>query len=249
MGKPHGEELREVARTLGLDYEDGGVKESHGLQPGAPLLERWVRCENRLSGTIDGAPAAMFDLTTIEGTGDGERKLTWTVILFAQSRLPFFVCVPRRWTTGGEQAKLTPINFDPREQDETTRQAISDFQKTYVLGVPETVSASGEDAIRRLFSAPGLDAMAQYPNWHVQSAGGFLVFALSWTAAAADRPALWSEALELRRGLLAPLSADATPIPAAPGMDVDRQRRPPRRAPRRALGRRFARRFRQFHCV
>jgi hypothetical protein len=74
--------------------------------------------------------------------------------------------------------------------------------------------------------------MAQYPNWHVQSAGGFLVVALSWTAPAGDRPALWHEALELRRALLAPLSPAVTPVPAAPGMDVGRQR--DRRGGRRA---------------
>jgi hypothetical protein len=222
--RAHAEALREVARTLGLAYEEGQVTDSRGQHPGAPLFERWVLCENRLSGTIDGAPAAMFDLMTIQGAGEGETRRSWTVILFAQSRLPFFVCVPRRWTTGGDRANLTPINFDPRGENERTRQAVAAFEKLYVLGLNDTVSASGEDAIRRHFCAPRLEAMAQYPNWHVQSAGGLLVFALSWTAAAADRPALWQEALELRRALLAPLSSAVTPIPAAPGMDVDRQR-------------------------
>jgi hypothetical protein len=230
--RAHATELREIARTLGLAYEEGEVKDSRGQHPGAPLFERWVLCENRMSGTIDGTPAAMFDLVTIEGTGEGERRRSWTVILFAPSRLPFFVCVPRRWTTGAERATLTPINFDPRAADQWTRQAVAAFEKVYVLGLSDTVSASGEDAIRRHFCAPRLEAMAQYPNWHIQSASGFLVFALSWTAPAADRPALWHEALELRRALLAPLSSDVTPIPAAPGMDVGRQRN--RRDGRRA---------------
>jgi hypothetical protein len=222
--RAHAEALREVARTLGLAYEEGEVKDSRGQHPGAPLFERWRLCENRLSGTVDGAPAAMFDLLTIEGRGEGERRRSWTVILFAQSRLPFFLCVPRRWTTGAERATLTPINFDPRAEDERTRQAVADFEKAYVLGLSDTVSASGEDAIRRHFGAPRLEAMSHYPNWHVQSASGLLVLALSWTAPAADRPALWHEALELHRALVAPLSPDVTPIPAAPGMDVGRQR-------------------------
>jgi hypothetical protein len=220
----HAEKLREVARALGLAYEEGKVKDSRGLHPGAPLFERWVLCENRLSGTVDGAPAAMFDLMTVEGTGEGERRRNWTIILFAQSRLPFFVCVPRRWDTQAERANLTPINFDPRAEDERTRRAVADFEKRYVLGLSDMVSASGEDAIRCHFCAPRLEAMAHYPNWHVQSAGGFLVFALRWTAPAADRPALWHEVLELRRALLAPLSPAVNPIPAAPGMDVGRQR-------------------------
>ena len=85
--------------------------------------------------------------------------------------------------TGAERATLTPINFDPRAEDERTRQAVAAFEKVYVLGLSDTVSASAEDAIRRHFCAPDWSAMAQYPNWHVQSAGGFLVFALSWTGA------------------------------------------------------------------
>jgi hypothetical protein len=220
----HAEKLREVARALGLAYEECKVKDSRGLHPGAPLFERWVLCENRLSGTVNGAPAAMFDLMTVEGTGEGERRRNWTIILFAQSRLPFFVCVSRRWDTQAERANLTPINFDPRADDERTRRAVADFEKRYVLGLSDMVSASAEDAIRCHFCAPRLEAMAHYPNWHVQSAGGFLVFALRWTAPAADRPALWHEVLELHRALLAPLSPAVNPIPAAPGMDVGRQR-------------------------
>jgi hypothetical protein len=108
---------------------------------------------------------------------------------------------------GGERANLTPINFDPRAEDERTRQAVAAFEKLYVLRLTDPVSALGEDAIRRHFGAPRLEAMAQYPNWHVQSAGGFLVFALSWTAAPADRPALWQEADDIRRALLALLSS------------------------------------------
>jgi hypothetical protein len=230
--REHAEESRGVASTLGLDYEEGRVTDSRGLHPGAPLFERWVRCENRLSGTIDGAPAAMFDLTTIEGTGDGERERSWTLILFAQSGLPFFVCVPRRWSTAPERAALTPINFDARAEDARTHQAVARFEKRYVLGLSDTAPASGEDPIRRHFCAPRLEAMARYPNWHVQSASGLLVFALSWTAPAADRPALWHEALELRQAILAPLSHAVSPIPAAPGMDVGRQRT--RRGGRRA---------------
>jgi hypothetical protein len=220
----HTEALRDVARTLGLACEEGEVKDAKGLHPGAPLFERWALCENRLSGMVDGAHAAMFDLTTVEGRGEGERRRNWTVILFAQSRLPFFVCVPRRWDTQAERVNLTPINFDPRAEDDLTRQAVAAFEKLYVLGLTDTVSASAEGAIRRHFCSPRLEAMTQLPNWHVQSAGGLLVFALSWTAPAADRPALWHEALEIRRALLAPLSRAMNPIPAAPGMDVDRQR-------------------------
>jgi hypothetical protein len=222
--RAHADELREVARSLRLDFEEGRVQDSLGLHPGAPLFERWRLCENRMNGTIDGAAAAMFDLETIEGSGDGEMRRNWTCIVFAQSRLPFFLCIPRRWTTGGERARLTPINFDPQAESEQTRQAVAAFENAYVLGVSATASPAAEDPVRRHFGAARLETLAQYPNWHIQSAGGFLVLALSWTAPAADRPALWMEALELRRALLAPLPPGATVIPAAPGMDVGQQR-------------------------
>lgn len=222
--RAHAEELRKVATLLGLNYEEGVARDSAGQRPGAPLFERWVQCENRLSGTVDGSAAAMFDLTTIEGTGESERKRDWTVILFAQTHLPFFVCVPRRTTTWAERASLTRISFDPTAENQMTRMAIADFEKAYVLGVTDNVSAATEEPIRRHFASPRLEALAQCPNWHIQSAGGLLVFALSWTAPAADRPALWQEALELRQALLAPLASDAAPVPAVPGMDVGRQR-------------------------
>ena len=215
--RAHAQELREVAGALGLAYEEGAVKDSLGLHPGAPLFERWVLCENRLSGTIDGAPAAMFDLMTIEGTGEGERRRSWTVILFAQSRLPYFLCIPRRWTTGAERATVTAINFDPRAEDEWTRQAVAAFEKVYVLGLSDKASAAGEEPIRRHFCSPRLEAMAQYPNWHVQSAGGFLVFALNWTAPAADRVALWQEALDLRHAMLALSPRTCPPFPRRRG--------------------------------
>jgi hypothetical protein len=105
-----------------------------------------------------------------------------------------------------------------------TRQTVAAFEKAYVLGLSDTVAASAEDAVRRLFCAPRLEAMAQHPGWHVQSASEFLIFAVDGIAPAGDRPALWYEAAELRRALLAPVSKAVTPIPAAPGMDVGRQR-------------------------
>ena len=130
------------------------------------------------------------------------------------------------------------------------RQAVADFEKVYVLGLSDTASASGEDAIRRHFCAPRLEAMARGPrDWHVQSASGFLVFALSWTAPAADRPELWHEALELAQALLAPLfSPPWAPFPPRQGMDMGRQHTAAAgesRVPRRWS----ARLFRQFYCL
>jgi hypothetical protein len=105
-----------------------------------------------------------------------------------------------------------------------TRQTVAAFEKAYVLGLSDTSSSSAEDAVGRLFCAPRLEALAQHPRWHIQSADGYLIFARAGIAPAANRPALWHEALELRRALLAPVSSAVTPIPAAPGMDVGRQR-------------------------
>jgi hypothetical protein len=115
-----------------------------------------------------------------------------------------------------------------------TREAVAAFDKAYVLGLSDTVAASAEDEVRRLFCAPRLEAMAQHPWWHIQSADGFLICAVAGIAPAADRRALWYEAVELRRALMAPVSHAVAPIPAAPRMDVGRQR--DRRGGRRAGG-------------
>jgi len=230
--RDHEEGLREVARTLGLAFEEGNVNDLGELRPGAPLFERCVFAGNRMIGTVDGAAAAMLDLTTIHGTGEGQTHRSWTVIVFSRSRLPFFLCVPRTWSTSAERATLIPINFDRDAVDAVTRQTIADFEKSYVLGVSDTVSASAEVPLRRHFLPSRLDALSQTPGWHIQATSGLLVFAVDQTAPAADRPALWNEAVELRRVLLAPANPDESPIPAAPGMDVGRQlnRRDGRRA-------------------
>ncbi len=218
------EKLAEVARSLGLAYEEGEVEVCTDDHPGLPLFERWVRCENRLSGTTDGAAATMFDLTTIHGTGDGETQQLWTVVVFAQTHFPAFVCFPKLWSTLAERATRPAISFDPDAADQRTGQAVADFQKAYQLSLRELATSSDEDEVRRFFCTPRLEAMAAHPGVHVQSADGYLVFARHGIARAADRPTLWHNAAELRRALLAPVSHAATVIPAAPGMDLGRQR-------------------------
>ncbi|QEH35270.1 hypothetical protein OJF2_38180 [Aquisphaera giovannonii] len=49
-------------------------------------------------------------------------------------------------------------------------------------------------------------AMARHPGWQVRSAGGTLALAVAGIAPAADRPALWGEAVELRR-ILSPMTS------------------------------------------
>ncbi len=228
------EQLAEVARSLGLAYEEGEVEICTDDHPGLPLFERWVRCENRLSGMTDGAAATMLDLTTIHGTGDGATQQIWTVVFFPQTHLAAFACIPKKWSTLAERATLPVISFDPEAADQRTGQAVADFQNAYQLSLRETAAGSDEEEVRRLFRTPRLEAMAAHPGWYVQSADGFLVFARHGIAPASDRPALWHDAAELRRALLAPVAHAAALIPAAPGMDLDRQRS--RIAGRRAGG-------------
>jgi hypothetical protein len=215
-------ELPEVAAALGLAYEEGDVELPPEARPKTPLLGEWSRCRNRLSGTSDGVPAQMFDLTTIVRGTESTTERRWTVVLFQETHLPFFTCIPKVWSTIADRAKTPSVNFDPEVGDQMARQAVIDFQKAYHLGVVETASQSDEDEVRRLWRAPRLEALARYPGWHVLSADGCLLFARSGTAAAADRPALWREAIELRQALLAPVSSAVMPIPAAAGMERDR---------------------------
>ena len=219
-----GEDLREVARELGLELEEGPVEAHSDRRPGVPLFEHWANCENRFSGTVDSVAVTMFDLTTIDRTKEDASRSVWTVIQFSESRLPAFVVVPRSWKTLVQRATVSPISFDPREEDVMTRQTVAAFEKAYVLGLRDTEAGSAEDAVRRLFCAPRLEAVVQHPRWHIQSADGFLICAVDGIAPAANRPSLWNEAVELRRALLEPVSDAIVPIPAAAGMDVPRQR-------------------------
>jgi hypothetical protein len=216
-------ELHEVARGLGLAYEEGDVEVFPGARPKQPFGDEWSRCQNRLSGTSDGVPAHMFDLTTTSpGPGD-KTDSRWTAVLFQQTHLPEFVCIPKSWSTVRYRRLMSSVILDPEVGDQMTRQAVADFQIPYELCVPKTAVRSHEDEVRRLFLAPRLEALARCPGWYVQSSATCLLFARSGTAPAANRPALWHEAIEIRRALLAPVSSAAMSIPVAPGMERDRQ--------------------------
>jgi hypothetical protein len=213
-------ELPEVARMLGLVYEEYPEYPDlfPGLHPRKLFRRKWGFDRNRLSGTSDGVPAHMFDLTTIApGNRSGG---PWTAVLFQQTHLPAFTCIPNSWS----MAWLIPsVSFDPEVGDQMAHRAVADFQKAYHLSLPEKAVRSDEDAVRRLFRPPRLEALARCPGWHIESTGSCLVFARDRTARAVDRPALWREAIELRRALLAPGSSAVVPIPAAPEMERDRQ--------------------------
>jgi hypothetical protein len=209
-------ELPEVARMLGLVYEEYPDL-FPGLHPTKLFRQKWGFDRNRPSGTSDGVPAHMFDLTTIApGNRSGG---PWTAVLFQQTHLPAFTCVPNfraiAWV-------IPSVSFEPEVGDQMAHQAVADFEKAYHLSLPEKAVRSDEDEVRRLFRPPRLEALARCPGWHIESSGSCLVFARDGTARAADRPALWREAIELRRALLAPVSSALVPIPAAQGMEHDR---------------------------
>ncbi len=218
-------ELPNVARGLGLSHEEGEIEMILWEGPKKPLWQTWGGCQNLLSGRSDGVPAQMFDLTTTSG-GVGEDlpvDRRWTAVLFQQTRLPVFACIPREWSTVGDRRLMSSVSLDPEVGDQMTRQAVASFERAYELGVPKTAVRSDEDEVRRLFRAPRLEALARCPGWYVQSADGCLLLARSGTAPAADRPALWHEAIEIRRALSAPVSSAVMPIPVASGMERDRQ--------------------------
>jgi hypothetical protein len=217
------EELRGVAGELGLVYEEGQVEVPLESRPKIPLVGRWTRCENRLSGKSHGAAAQMFDLTAVTGQGDGTMHRPWTVVLFEQTDLPVFNCLPNVWWTKGDRLRMSPVNFDTESGDAMTRQAVAEFQKAYQVCLRETASGSEEDEARRLFLAPLMAALARHPGWCIQSGDGCLVLARRGIAPAAERATLWREAGELRRVLLAPASSAVVPIPAAPGMERGRE--------------------------
>jgi hypothetical protein len=221
---PLRDDLRAVAKALGVDFEAGEVEVSQDVRPPVPLFRHWAICKNRFSGTIDGISAAMFDLTTIDRTHDNTLRLDWTIVQFAASPLPRFVCIPRSWKTAVQRRTVTPIRFDSRAMDPLVQVNLDVFESEYVLGVDGNVPASAEEMIRNRFRAPLLAILAQHPGWQIQTVDGWLVFAVAGIAPAPERPRLWHEAAALRRALLAPISLPGGAIPAPPSMDIGRQR-------------------------
>ena len=218
------EELRGVAKALGLSLEEGKIEVPLEARPAVPLFEHWSDCENRMSGTIDGVPAAMFDLRTIDRRRDDSMSAFWTVIQYSATRFPPFVCVPNSLKTIPQRTNVTPISFDSRSLDPMTRDSLAAFERAYVLGIDDGLAASAEDAIRHFFVAPRLELLARHPRWHIQSSGDSLIFAADRSVPLAERPALWHEAARFRRALLSLRSSSKDTIPAVPGMDVGRQR-------------------------
>ena len=141
-----------------------------------------------------------------------------------QTRLPVFACFPKAWWTLQNRRLLSPVSFDPDGDDELTREAVAGFEKVYQVCLRETARHADEDEVRRFFVAPRLEALTRHPGWCVESADGCLVLARRGTTPASDRVALWREAGELRRALLAPISSAVTSILAAPGMERGRER-------------------------
>src|SRR5262249_30456238 len=139
-------ELPEVARRLGLAYEERDFELilSEGLKK--PLWLESGRCQNLLSGRSDGVPAEMFDLTTITISKSGESgsDYHWTAVLFRQTRLPVFFCIPRSWLTVGDRRRMSSVSLYAEVGDQMTLQAAADFLKAYELGVPKTAVRSDE---------------------------------------------------------------------------------------------------------
>lgn len=84
------DELRGIAKALGLSLEEGKIEVAPELRPSIPLFAHWSVCENRLSRTIDGVAAVMFELTTINRARDDAQRDLWTVIKYSVTPFPPF---------------------------------------------------------------------------------------------------------------------------------------------------------------
>ena len=194
--------------------------------PNKPLWQEWRRCQNLLSGRSDGVPAQMFDLTTISpGPGDSVDS-RWTAVLFQQTRIPVFACIPKSWSTVGDRRLMSSVSLDPEVADHMTRQAVADFQKAYELGVPKTAMRSDEDEVRRLFRAPRLEVLLRDAQGGTSSRPTGVC-----SSRGADPPrrrtARHSGTKQSRFAgrRSAPVSSAVMPIPVAPRMERDRQSR------------------------
>jgi hypothetical protein len=168
------DELRGVAGELGLAYEEGNVVVPSEARPKTSLFAQSSRCQNRLSGTSHGAPAQMFDFMTDSRPAEGPAYPTWTVVLFEQTELTVFSCLPDVWWTKGDVLHMSPVKFDPEVGDPMTRQTVAEFQTACKVWLREAATRSEDDEARRLFRTPLMAALARHPGWYIQSADGCL---------------------------------------------------------------------------
>ncbi len=217
--------MSELANDFGLHHL-GDSRISEADRPRVPLFSDWERTDHRISGVYDGVRVEMFDLTRVHPGGESTTTTRWTVILFRDTPLPSFFAVPKTFATAAQRAVQPSLSFDEAACDSSTRPGVTTFNRTYELTLiapsENGASVSSEDEVRAFFVAPRLEAMAQSPNWYIQSADGCLVFALKSIAPPERRSELLRNAIELRRRLLAPIGS-ARVIPAARGMDHQRQ--------------------------
>jgi len=203
-------------------------------RPEMPLFANMSSIDNRMTTKKDGVRVEVFDLTTVDRSGDSTQYLQRTVVLLPAPGLPHFRLNAKNLGSrflGWIGVK--GVTFDPNATtNENDRAAAEAFARNYQLTTVETVElasgspevfAAGDDAARKTFPLPVLRALAARPGWTIEAHGGQLAF---WQGNAVHAPrkrlAMIEGALHLRKVLLRPLNPKDV-LPAIPGTDRGHQ--------------------------
>ncbi len=186
-----------VRRELGLQYR--ARVPAKELEPFRSLElfqnNRHIPATDWMQGVYHGESVLLFDFV-VSGGSQATRLGGQAVVLFpeAAAGFPVFQLRPRvalRDFLGDD------VSFDPEAiEDAGQRKAVERFRKTFVLASPD------ESAVRGIFTANVLGALAENPGWVILCDGQHLMLTRTEDTRLLDRPAYLRKALALRAALL-----------------------------------------------
>jgi len=224
----HARAAREVATEQGREFA-----ELYELPPGAesmPAFAGWSTGRHAMTGSADGIHVHIFDCTTVQKGDDSATVTGRTVALLPADGLPDFDLRPR--TVGRKLLGLAGfegVTFDPDAAGPADADAVRRFGEQFQLNIGDPLTlfqtlpdgeapdrADREAAVRRLFAPALMAAVNDFPDYAVESAGGYLaVWRGSGVQPPRRRPDLWDAAVALQAAFLnAPRTAHEPVVPA-----------------------------------
>ncbi len=189
-GRRHDASIEDLCQRWGFTFAATASGDALPLA----VWPAWQDARCHMSGTRNGLPIEIVDVTVTEGTGDAARSRDWTVILLEAEGLPDFELHPRTFTARLlELAGVPLVPFDVAAvRDPVAAADVREFTRHWLL------VAADQDAARRLFRPEVMRDLERFVGWSLQSRGGYLAL---WfgdgVQPAATREQLLHQALEM----------------------------------------------------
>jgi len=188
QGQRRAKQMREVAASLGYEFDERGISVIDRLGEFALLSYGHTRTATSLLRTeADGAKATIFDYSYTTGHDKNRRTHLGSALLCESDRLdlPAFTLRPE-----GLGQKLMGL---------AGRQDI-DFEEQQKFSAAYTLQGPDEEQIRALFSADKLDFFAQRPGLCVEGSGQKMLYYRAGKRLSAKAvPSFVEEGLEVLR--------------------------------------------------